>query len=168
MKPRKRGPICLSVFWFQLWKGNLNLLPASVISIDIGCKSRERLGRLGLNSWSHLKMYQWWRRKTLHFQWKQVLLLPKCDIQRTHHKKVQNQSPRVRLECWQVESWHFSYETQHQRRLFTLSYIDQYVFKVPFSMCHPLISCITGNKAFSLQNIFSIFVSLLPNLWPPC
>ena len=63
-------------------------------------------------------MYQWWRSKTLHFQWNQVLLLPKCDNQRTHHKKVQNLSPIVRPECWLVESWHFSYQIQHQRRLF--------------------------------------------------
>ena len=66
------------------------------------------------------KMYQSWRNKTLHFQWKHVLLLPKCDIERTHHKKVQNLlSPKIRLERWLVESWHFSY-LMHQD---SLSYV---------------------------------------------
>ena len=41
--------------------------------------------------------------QNIAFQWKEVLLLPKCDIQRTHHKMVQNPSPKVRLEWWLVD-----------------------------------------------------------------
>ena len=94
-----------------------------------------------LEDWLMIQsMYQSWRHKTLHFQWKHVLLLPKCDIERTHHKKVQNLlSPEIRLKCWLVESWHFSYLMHHQRRFFVICIFDQYVLKVPFNMCHPLI-----------------------------
>ena len=86
----------------------------------------------------------------------------------THTSQKRYKSPKVRLEWWLVESWQFLISNAALETIVHINYriyIDQYVLKVPFSMCHPLISCIIGNKAFSLQT-YSFLIIVKPMIPP--